>query len=175
MNSDVQTILKKEQADQAIAIAELADVQRELAPFIKKASQLLVDFEPVRLAALALASDASRLQRPPDDVTRLVNELFSICSNTPVRINSAIGEAENLSIHSIASPAERQSHISHLVFNLNPEDIGALVRSLTAQLKETLADLARVNGGPPTTAEIPTLAKVKDSKVTVESRYRVLK
>jgi hypothetical protein len=174
MNSDVQTILKKEQADQAIAIAELADVQRELAPFIKKASQLLVDFEPVRLAALALASDASRLQRPPDDVTRLVNELFSICSNTPVRINSAIGEAENLSIHSIASPAERQSHISHLVFNLNPEDY-FLVRSLTAQLKETLADLARVNGGPPTTAEIPTLAKGKDSKVTVESRYRVLK
>jgi hypothetical protein len=174
MNQDVQTILTKDQADQAAAAAELADDQRELTPFIKKARQLLVDFEPVRVAALALASDASRLQRPPDDVTRLVNELFSICSNTAPRINSAIAEAEGLTTSSIASPTERASHIAHIVFNLQPGNVCGATQRLMDQLKETLADLARVHGGTPTTTEIPA-APARDSKVTVESRYRVLK
>lgn len=116
-------------------------------------------FEPVRVEALQLASNASRIQNRSDELDRLINDVMSICTTTPPRINNAISEAENLTVYDVASPAERSAHIAHISFNLRPGDVINLVKLRMAQLRDELQGMAREQGAITTVTIPPAPAK----------------
>lgn len=116
-------------------------------------------FEPVRVEALQLASNASRIQNRSDELDRLINDVMSICTTTPPRINNAISEAENLTVYDVASPAERSAHIAHISFNLRPGDVINLVKLRMAQLRDELQGMAREQNAITTVTIPPAPAK----------------
>lgn len=116
-------------------------------------------FEPVRVEALQLASNASRIQNRSDELDRLINDVMSICTTTPPRINNAISEAENLTVYDVASPAERSAHIAHISFNLRPGDVISLVKLRMAQLRDELQGMAREQNAITTVTIPPAPAK----------------
>jgi hypothetical protein len=173
MDQNTASILKT-QEEQRNDQTHLLEVRAALAPLLKSGRQLLVDFESVRIEALQLASDASRIQNRSNELDRLINDIMSICSTTPTRLTNAISEAENLTVYDVASPAERSAHIAHISFNLRPGDVVSLVKLRMAQLRDELAGMARDHG--PTTVTISAApVSSQPPRVIVESRYNPLK
>ena len=91
-----------------------------------------------------------------------------------MRIRSAIGEAEKLSVYDVTSPSQRKANLMHIIYALRPGDVTSSVKRQMAQLREELQGMAREQGTSTVTIAV-TPAKARDTEVVVDTDYNPLR